>query len=90
MSLYINKLRSLLELRKVNHKDLADKIGMSPTGFSQMLSNDSLKVSVLQSIADYLKVPMTYFFESDNGLPPHVDVDRVFDVMREIVKREMK
>ncbi len=90
MLLYINKVRKLCDTRKVTQKHLAEKIGASPTGFSQMLSNETMQVKTLQAIADYFKVPIAWFFEDDNTASPHIDVDRVFDVMKEMVKEKMK
>lgn len=48
-----------------------------------------MKISTLQAIADYFKVPITWFFEESTGPAPRVDVDRVFDVLKDMVKEKL-
>lgn len=90
MNQYINKIRMLCDKKKVTLKKLATEIDVSETGFSQMLSNKSMKISTLQDIANYFQVPMTWFFEDEQQNIPGPDIDKVFDVLKEIVRKEMR
>lgn len=51
--------------KKLSHEDLARAINVTLAGLHKMLKTDDYKVSVLIRIADFLKVPVTYFFEQN-------------------------
>ncbi len=62
-----NKIINYLESRKISIRTLAENVGMSYTGFYQLLKmNNDMKLSVLKKISDYLGVPITYWFEDEN------------------------
>lgn len=58
-----NKIENLRTIKKISQTDFAKKIGMTQTGYSQMIKNNDLKVSTLQKIAEILEKPVSYFFD---------------------------
>jgi transcriptional regulator with XRE-family HTH domain len=64
-SMYISKIKKLCNDRNTSLKDLANKIEISEQGLHGMLKNHTMQIKTLQSIADYFKVPVTYFFEDN-------------------------
>jgi len=65
MRLVINKIETFRQLKKINQRELAEMIEMTQTGYSQMIKNNDIKISVLEKIAEIFQVPITDFF-SDN------------------------
>jgi transcriptional regulator with XRE-family HTH domain len=61
----VNKIRNLAVNKNINLKDLAEKIGMSEGGFHQSLKNNTLKVSVIEKIAEILQIPVFVLFEDN-------------------------
>ena len=59
----INKLRKIIELKKITQKEIAEKIGLSSNAFSAALKKGDFKVSMLEKIAEVLDVPVSYFFD---------------------------
>jgi len=59
----INKLKEIQKVRKITQKEISDYVGMSQTAFSQALIRGDFKISLLEKIAEFLKVPVSYFFE---------------------------
>ncbi|NQU34238.1 MAG: helix-turn-helix transcriptional regulator [Bacteroidetes bacterium] len=53
-------------MKNISQGKLASAIGMSREGYSRMLKDKTMKVSVLESIAGILDVPVTYFFEEES------------------------
>jgi transcriptional regulator with XRE-family HTH domain len=64
MSVY-QQITKYRKLRKITVKELAEMIGMSETGYHQMISKDSLKVKILFKIAEALKVHPALFFKDE-------------------------
>lgn len=64
----VNRLKDLLQSKKINQRELADKIGYTQTAISQAISRGDFKVSMLEKIADVLEVPMNYFFVEKNRI----------------------
>ena len=60
---FSSKLKRALKEKKVSQKTLAANIGMSETGFVQMINNSSIKVETLERICEELGLPINYFFE---------------------------
>jgi len=58
-----NKIRDLMKEKKVTAAFLSRKIKMSVLGFNKSLSNESMKIEVLEKIALILEVPVSYFFD---------------------------
>jgi len=61
------KIRELLKTKEISIEDLANKVEMTRNGLSNNLSSDDFKLSTLQKIADFFKVPISYFFEGEVG-----------------------
>ena len=64
---YINKIEFLQNQKKVTQQELADGINITRSGLQKMLQSADMKVSTLQAIADFFKVPITYFFEENSS-----------------------
>jgi len=86
--LYINRIRNLLDDKKLTIREFAEKIGMSEPGIHNMFRSHDMKVSTLQKIADYFDVPITYFF--DDLDTKNQTVDLVFETLKGIVKEKIK
>ena len=60
-----NKIKNLMDVRKLTYEELANLIDMSRTGFHGAIQKGDLKVSTLNKIAKVFEVPITYFFEEE-------------------------
>jgi len=60
---FSEKLKKALKDKKLSQKALSQKIEMSEVGFSNMISNNSLKVETLEKICEVLDVPISYFLD---------------------------
>jgi transcriptional regulator with XRE-family HTH domain len=60
------KLRELIKKENLSQNQMAKNFGMSAPGYKEMLEKKSLKVKNLEKIADYFKVPVSYFFDEYN------------------------
>jgi len=63
-----SKIKILLESKKITVKKLAEKIGISEIGLHKMMNNQSMRIDVIEKIAEFLEVPVSYFFE-ENPVP---------------------
>jgi len=86
--LYINRIRKLIDDKKLTIREFAEKIGVSEPGIHNMFRTHDMKVSTLQKIADYFDVPITYFFDDIDT--KNQTVDLVFDTLKGIVKEKIK
>jgi transcriptional regulator with XRE-family HTH domain len=84
---YIRKIEILKKERKVSNEEISEALGISRGGLGKMLSNKDMKVSTLIGLANFFNVPVSFFFE--DKIHNDSQVDRVFDVMKQIVKRNM-
>ena len=57
-----NKLWSLINEKNLSKGAAARVVGMSTTGFIQMMDRKTMAVSTLEKFADYFHVPIAYFF----------------------------
>lgn len=94
------RVENILKARKLTTKWLYDRIGMSKTGFRQMWSNDSIKVTVLLDIARALRVDLNdlLYAEAPEAIPvaqeppapyqarPRYLEERVADLERELAE----
>lgn len=67
MELILNKIKILLEEKRLTINELCEKIEITDMGFRKMFSNESLKVSTLKKISEVLEVPVTYFFGEESS-----------------------
>jgi len=88
--LHINRIRKLIDDKKLTIRDFAEKIGVSEPGIHNMFRSHDMKVSTLQKIADFFEVPITYFFDEENVDARNQTVDLVFDALKDIVKKKIK
>ena len=61
MELILSKIKFLADQRKITVKRVSQELGITET--------DSLKVKTLEKIAEYLNVPLNYFFEENINIP---------------------
>jgi len=55
------KIKKMLLDNNISQEYLAVNIGMTKNGLNNNLSSDDFKLSTLQKIADFFKVPISYF-----------------------------
>ncbi|MPM94512.1 hypothetical protein SDC9_141658 [bioreactor metagenome] len=62
-----NKIRNLIEQSRIQQKELAERIGMTPNGLRNALELDDFRVSTLEKFSEIFKVPITYWFQDQEG-----------------------
>jgi transcriptional regulator with XRE-family HTH domain len=62
-----SKIKTICEEKGLTIPGLADKIGLSEAGLYQSIRNQSMKVDVLEKIAEVLETPIWIFFDLDPG-----------------------
>ncbi|MFV0555020.1 MAG: XRE family transcriptional regulator [Mangrovibacterium sp.] len=65
-------IRDLAAQKNITLKEIADDLGITPTGLSKIMRENSTKTSTLERIALKLKVPVSVFF-GDYVEPQQVD-----------------
>lgn len=68
------KLNLMLKSRSMTKKELCRRVGVTETGFAKMLENSTLRIDVLEKIANELGCDITYFI-SDNSSKVEVQPD---------------
>lgn len=62
-----NKIKNLIEQSRIQQKELAERIGMTPNGLRNALELDDFRVSTLEKFSEIFKVPITYWFQDQEG-----------------------
>lgn len=57
-----NELRNILAAKGIIHKDLAEKMGITQSYFSQLLRAQDIRTGLLEKICDILNVQMDFFY----------------------------
>jgi transcriptional regulator with XRE-family HTH domain len=57
-------IKALCDKRRISIKELAVRCGITEAGLHQMLRNQSMKIDILEKIAEVLNVSVGSFFES--------------------------
>lgn len=57
------KIKTIAEEKNIPLKDIADYVGITPTGLSKIFRENSTKTTTLEKIALKLKVPVSVFFD---------------------------
>lgn len=57
-----NELRNILAAKGIIHKDLAEKMGITQSCFSQLLRAQDIRTGLLEKICDILNVQMDFFY----------------------------
>jgi transcriptional regulator with XRE-family HTH domain len=86
---YINKIKFLCDKKNITLKKLASEIDVSETGLHQMINKSSMKVETLVKIADFLDVPLSYFFEDSEKNTNIVDANDFLEVLKQMVIEKM-
>ena len=63
--MYYSRIKKIAENKNLAIKDLAERISLSEAGLHQMIRNESIKVSILEKIAEILGVSVINFFEEE-------------------------
>jgi len=80
------KISELCEERKMTIPVLASGIGISEPGLYQVLRNKSMKVDVLENIADMLKAPIWLFFDQDPVTPLNIKIEELKKKISELIE----
>jgi transcriptional regulator with XRE-family HTH domain len=73
------KITSLLSLKNITIKELAEKIEMSETGFHYTLKNNSFKFETILKICEYFNVDITYFTQKPFDITEFGELPEGFD-----------
>ena len=57
-----NELRNILAAKGIIHKDLAEKMAITQSCFSQLLRAQDIRTGLLEKICDILNVQMDFFY----------------------------
>lgn len=60
-----SKIKKLIEQSRIQQKEVAEYIGMTPNGLRNALDLDDFRVSALEKFAELFKVPMSYWFSDE-------------------------
>jgi transcriptional regulator with XRE-family HTH domain len=60
-----SRIKELCDRQRVPIKELAAKCNITEAGLYQMLRNQSMKIDILEKIAEVLRVPINAFFEAE-------------------------
>lgn len=62
----LNLIRTIASEKKIQLKEISEKVGLTPGGLQNIMSQNSTKIETLEKIADVLGVPVTVFFTNEN------------------------
>ena len=69
------KIKELCEKKNIKLKELAEMIGITPEGITNIIKTNSTKIDTLERIAGILNVPVTYFFDIEYKPEPDGKID---------------
>jgi transcriptional regulator with XRE-family HTH domain len=72
------KIKELAKSKDLSIRQLCQRVNVTEAGLAFSLKNDTLKIGLLQKIADELGVEIGYFFQSEDK-----QKERSFDFMKE-------
>ena len=76
-----NKIKLICEEQRLSIPQLAEKIGISEAGLYQSLRNQSMKVDILEKIAQELNVPVWIFFDPN----PQTQIEEITKEVQEFI-----
>lgn len=62
------KLKKTISDKGVTLNDLCNHIELTESGFHAAVKNNSLKIKTIEAIADYLNLPVSYFFDDNSNI----------------------
>lgn len=68
------EIKKIIDLRGLKRRDLAHFLDMTEANVSKIYNKESIDVSLLERISKFLKVPITYFFETENCASQNANV----------------
>jgi len=87
------KIKKLLESKEISASRFCKKIGVTESGYTYMIKNESMKLKTLYKISEVLQVPVSYFFDesevSNVGSGPDVSL-QVLKKENEGLKKEIE
>jgi transcriptional regulator with XRE-family HTH domain len=60
------KIRQLCEIKKIRKVDLASYLNMKRQNVYYIFEQESIQISLLKKISEFIKVPIQIFFEDEN------------------------
>lgn len=63
-----NRIKERIKEKKLKQTELAEVLGMSPIGLSQLVNSDSLKIETFEKIAKAMGVPVWMLCLSEDEL----------------------
>jgi transcriptional regulator with XRE-family HTH domain len=81
MKCYIQKIKHLLEVKKITQDELSQKIGKNKNTITNYLTETTkIDIDTLQKIADVLEVPITFLFEGDSQNELSIILSKIDDI----------
>ncbi|HUX85130.1 MAG TPA: helix-turn-helix transcriptional regulator [Chitinophagaceae bacterium] len=72
------RINQLINDSGMSKADFYKKVGMTRSGFILMVKNNSIKISLLEKIAEALNVPVSYFFGPGYGQAPQPTESEIY------------
>lgn len=87
-----NKIEVLKKQHKCSNLEIAQYCEMSRGGYETMLKNGDMKISTLQKIAEFFKVPISYFFNDElmNTNEKDKEIDKFVNILSQVIKESIK
>lgn len=85
------KIETLLSQKGVSKMKFYEAVGLTHTGFSKMIKNETITVDTLEKIAAYFNIPVFTFFEENATKVPTVSdlqakVSELYEENRDLLK----
>lgn len=66
-----SRLKDLISENNLTIEKVCVKIGMTTSGFHASVKNNTMRISVIENIADILNIPVTTFFKEETSQGGH-------------------
>ena len=63
-----SRITLLKDQHRTQRKEMAELLGVTTAGYDNMMKKETFTVKNLEIIANYFKVPITYFFDENKTL----------------------
>lgn len=83
------KIKDLCEKKNIKLRQLAEMIGITPEGMSNIIKTNSTKIDTLEKIANILEVPITYFFDIEYK-PKENDKSNILEDKIELYQKQIR
>jgi transcriptional regulator with XRE-family HTH domain len=87
----VNKLHTILKQKKLTQEELAKAVGFTRQGLKNSFENETISVSKLVEVSDYLNVPINFWFDDEaSAYKLRVADKRLIEAVRDFIRNEMK